>query len=137
MKPRPSTQAEQALSERERRFVENYMSTANATRAARAAGYSPKTARGQGSRLLTKVNIRRAIDERTRRDPVVATRERRQRFWTSIMDDPTASMRDRLRASELLARASGDFLDRLDVTTGGQPLRIEVVTGVPERRRAH
>jgi phage terminase small subunit len=46
------------------RFVAAYLGPAqqNASRAAKLAGYSKKTARFQGSRLLTRVNIQLEID---------------------------------------------------------------------------
>lgn len=54
------------LSERERRFVEAYMGEAagNATKAAELAGYSARTARQIGSRLLSKVDIQQVIYQR-------------------------------------------------------------------------
>jgi phage terminase small subunit len=45
-------------------FVEQYLKTWNAAEAAREAGYSEKTARQQGSRLLTNVDIQAAIESR-------------------------------------------------------------------------
>lgn len=41
-----------ALTPRRRRFVAEYLVDLNATQAARRAGYAPRSARGQGSRLL-------------------------------------------------------------------------------------
>lgn len=47
-------------------FVDAYLANGgNATQAAITAGYSPKTAKAQGSRLLTNVDIREAIAKRT------------------------------------------------------------------------
>ncbi|MFM0151431.1 terminase small subunit [Paraburkholderia sediminicola] len=43
------------------RFVDEYLIDLNATRAAEAAGYSKRTARQQGARLLTNVDIASAI----------------------------------------------------------------------------
>lgn len=45
------------------RFVEEYLIDLNATQAAIRAGYSPKTAKEQASRLLSNVNISAAIDK--------------------------------------------------------------------------
>src|SRR5690349_10235637 len=44
------------------RFVEEYMVDRNATQAAIRAGYSPRTARAQGSRLLTNADISAAVE---------------------------------------------------------------------------
>ena len=49
--------------ERQIKFVEEYIKSLNATDAAIKAGYSEKTARSQGSRLLTYVDIQKAIQQ--------------------------------------------------------------------------
>jgi len=49
------------LSEKQRRFVAEYLIDLNATQAAIRAGYSAKTANREGSRLLSKVDIANAI----------------------------------------------------------------------------
>lgn len=50
--------------QRRTRFIKEYLKDQNATRAAIAAGYSAKTAKAQGSRLLTKVDIRSQIEQK-------------------------------------------------------------------------
>ena len=45
------------------RFVDEYLLDLNATQAAIRAGYSPKTARAQGARLLTRVDVQARIAE--------------------------------------------------------------------------
>lgn len=45
-------------------FVDEYLRTWNATRAAKAAGYSEKTARSMGSENLTKPDIKALIEKR-------------------------------------------------------------------------
>ena len=52
-----------ALKGKQARFVEEYLVDLNATQAAIRAGYSPKTARSQGNRLLTHVDIQAALSE--------------------------------------------------------------------------
>lgn len=105
-----------SLTERERRFVEAYMGEAagNATKAAMLAGYSRKTARQIGARLLTKVDIKSAIDARAECDPAVSNRTDRQRFFTHVMRDPSVAMKDRLKAAELLAKSQGDFVKKIE-----------------------
>jgi phage terminase small subunit len=49
------------LSHKQSRFVAEYLVDGNATQAATRAGYSAKTAKSQGQRLLTKVDIAQAI----------------------------------------------------------------------------
>lgn len=50
-----------SLSPRQQRFVEEYLIDLNATQAAIRAGYSPRTANQQGSRLLANVKVQAAI----------------------------------------------------------------------------
>ena len=52
------------LTEKQQRFVEEYLIDLNATQAAIRAGYSAKTADQQGSRLLANVKVQQAIAER-------------------------------------------------------------------------
>jgi phage terminase small subunit len=63
------------LDPRQQAFVDLFLELGNATRAAERAGYSAKTARAQGSRLLTNVDIQAAIAERRR--PIVVERAER------------------------------------------------------------
>jgi phage terminase small subunit len=50
------------LTTKQAAFVREYLVDKNATQAAIRAGYSAKTARSQGERLLTNADIRRAVD---------------------------------------------------------------------------
>ena len=52
-----------ALNEKQRRFVIEYLIDLNATQAAIRAGYSEKTAKVQGSRLLTNADVAQAVFE--------------------------------------------------------------------------
>ena len=51
------------LTEKQQRFVDEYLIDLNATQAAIRAGYSAKTADAQGSRMLTNVKVQQAISE--------------------------------------------------------------------------
>lgn len=54
-----------ALSAKQRAFVDEYLKCRNAAEAARRAGYSGHTARQQGQRLLTNVDVSQEIERRT------------------------------------------------------------------------
>ena len=64
------------LTPKRARFVDEFLLDLNATQAAKRAGYSKKTARSQGQRLLTNVDIAAAIktkrDERSKRTGITA-----------------------------------------------------------------
>lgn len=51
------------LTDRQARFVDEYLIDLNGRQAAIRAGYSEKTAQEQASRLLSKVNVQQAIAE--------------------------------------------------------------------------
>ncbi len=66
------------LSEKQKRFVQEYLVDLNATAAAKRAGYSPKTASEQGARLLANVKvqeeIQKAIEKRQNRVEITQDR---------------------------------------------------------------
>lgn len=64
MPDRKTTDPYRALPLRRRRFVDEYLVDLNATQAAIRAGYSERTARSQGQRLLTNVDIQAALTKR-------------------------------------------------------------------------
>ncbi|MBX0319764.1 terminase small subunit [Shouchella clausii] len=51
------------LNQKQELFVQEYLQCFNATKAAIAAGYSEKTARSQGQRLLTNVDVKKKIND--------------------------------------------------------------------------
>jgi len=113
---------ERRLSAKQKRFIEAYCG--NATDAARLAGYKGNavTLGAVGDENLKKPRIAAAIKVRedNRLLKTIANREERQQFWTSVLrdeitDDPQ-NMKDRLKASELLGKSEGDFLDRTQIS---------------------
>ncbi|WP_422139941.1 terminase small subunit [Endozoicomonas sp. ALC020] len=66
------------------RFLAEYLIDQNATRAAIAAGYSPKTARSQGSRLLTNADIQIALREQQEQlstELKITAADKRRKLW--------------------------------------------------------
>ena len=110
-------EAKKHLSQKQIRFVQEYMKTNNITQSAIKAGYSPKTAAVQGSRLLTTIKIATyvdAINERMESDKIADIQEVME-YLTSVMRgekkdqfDLDASLSERTKAPSELAR-------RLDV----------------------
>lgn len=114
-----------ALTAKQRAFVAAY--TGNGTEAARKAGYTgdAATLAVTASDLLRVPNVAEALQARetTRTSKLIATREERQSFWTSVLNDEGTSMSDRLRASELLGKSEADFVER-QRHEGGVSIRI-------------
>ena len=76
------------LTARQQRFVEEFLVDANASQAAIRAGYSRKTAKQQGSRLLTNVDVQSALSEamKQRSDRVQADADRVLRELTELLE---------------------------------------------------
>lgn len=75
------------MNQRQRAFCEAYLLSGNATEAAIKAGYSPKSARSIGQRLLTYVDIREYLAQRNAQIIAenTATLEEIYSFWTVTM----------------------------------------------------
>ncbi len=121
--------------------MEAFAASGNATGAARAAGY--RHPEQQGCRLLRNVQVARALRDLADRErsAAVIDREQRQAWWSAIVrgevagpDGEPPSIAERLRASELLGKAQGDFLERREEThhVGG---RLKIVQ-VPPKEEA-
>ena len=102
------------MKQRQIAFCEAYIACGNATEAAIKAGYSPRTARSQGHRLLTNADIQRFIATRNEelKSARIADVSEVRTFWTQTMRENTVLMRDRLKASELLGKSVGAFEDK-------------------------
>ena len=128
--------AKKNLTQRQIRFVQDFMKSNNVTQAAIRSGYSKKTASVQGSRLLTNVKVAEyvdAINERLESDKIADIQEVME-YLTSVMRgdakdqfDLDASLSERTRAASELAK-------RLDVRA--KTLNIEgsvnIIDNIPE-----
>ena len=108
------------LTPKQQAFADYYLQTGNAAESYKKAYPSCKkddTARANASRLLTNANVVTYIEEKQkdidskRTADMVEVRE----FWANAMRNSENSMKDRLKASELIARTSGAFLEKVDV----------------------
>lgn len=75
------------LTEKQRRFVDYYVETGNASEAARRAGYAEKAAYRTGSENLRKPQVKAAIDARLKEleDKRIATADEVLQFLTSTL----------------------------------------------------
>ena len=92
----------------------------NATEACRKAGYkgSNHTLEQVAYENLRKPEIVSAIESRERlsKEKAIMDRESRQELWTMIALDKEERTDTRLRASELLGKSEGDFIDRHELS---------------------
>lgn len=135
------------MTDKQKRFADEYLIDCNATRAYKAAYPSTKkdvTARVNGSKLLTNANIKAYIDEQLEKihDEKTADAKEVMEYLTSVMrgehsdevlrmdgdsvqvkDSLIAATKDRLKAAELLGKRYGLFTDKLNVS-GEAPVII-------------
>lgn len=123
----------QRLTDRQRRFVEEYLVDCNAAAAAVRAGYSEKSARYVGARLRGLAHVRRAIEaamaERSRRVGIT-----QDRVVLELARLAFADMRDfvawgeggvRLRPSEALTEDQAACVSEI-VETPGKGVRVKL-----------
>ena len=116
---------EDRLSQRQQRFVDYY--EGNSREAARKAGY--KSPRRRGYELMQMPKVQETIKQRENKErrPHIADRKRRQEFWTQVMENEDEDMRNRLKASENLAKSEADFVERREHTgKDGGPLDASI-----------
>lgn len=102
------------LSKRQQAFVESYAKGNTVKQAAIDAGYSAQYADKCGPAILGSARIRAALADlnaKTNR-PSIATIIERREWWTKVMRDGETTLKERLRASELLGKSFGDFIER-------------------------
>ncbi|MBR1647089.1 MAG: terminase small subunit [Selenomonadaceae bacterium] len=132
------------LSERQKRFVDYFVQTGNAAKAARLAGYSEKSARETGKEQLQKPYVRKAVDEKLAELSNERTAKAQEilEYLTSVMrGEQTDEMamnvglgggvtrvekvriavgaKERLKAAEMLAKVHGLFITRQELEISG------------------
>lgn len=124
------------LNQRQKKFCDEYLIDCNATQAAIRAGYSPKTAKQIGQRMLTNVDLKDYIDVQLERihNEKTADAQEVMEYLTSVMrgehteqvlklagdgvqtvTDIDVSAKERLKAAELIGKRYGLFTDKVDV----------------------
>jgi phage terminase small subunit len=103
---------------RQQAFATQYLQDSNATQAAIRAGYSKKTAKSQGARLLTHVDVAAFI--KSQQTKTAEAVELSQKYvldgLMGIADDEDSAVSSRVRAYELLGKHQGMFSDKLEVS---------------------
>ena len=110
------------LNIKQMRFANFYIETGNATASYLSAGYEAEgnAAEVNASRLLRNAKVQEYIKERNAQLDVelIADITETKRFWTEIMRDENADMKDRLRASEYIAKTNGAFVEKKELKGG-------------------
>lgn len=113
---------EKDLTEKQKRFIDYYIETANATEAAIRAGYSKKTAKQIGSENLAKLDyfIKSKLEAKDRER--IASQDEVLEFLTRVIRNEEldqfgldASLKDRLESAKLLGQRYGTFTQKVEV----------------------
>ncbi|MBB6672615.1 terminase small subunit [Cohnella nanjingensis] len=108
-----------ALTAKQQRFVEEYLIDLNATQAAIRAGYSENTAQEQGSRLLSNVMVKEAIENRQEKiqEKTQVTQEWViQQYMDIIKNCKEVEPNTAKGALDSVAKHLGMFKDKLEIT---------------------
>ena len=113
------------LTEKQKRFADYYIESGNAERSAIKVGYSEKYARGNAHKLVANSGIKEYIEERNKllEDERIADMKEVKEFWTNTMRSDEAERKDRLKASEMIAKTNAAFVDKVE-HSGEQELNI-------------
>lgn len=124
------------LTARQRKFCDEYLISGNATDAAIKAGYSPKTAKSIGQRLLTFVDLKQYIDAELEKlhSAKIADAQEVLEYLTAVMRgqhteqvlklvgdgiqtvaDIDVSAKERIKAAELIGKRYALFSDKMDL----------------------
>ena len=139
------------MSEKQKRFVDFYIQTGNATQAARLAGYEEKSARQVGSRLLQNSSVKNAIDERLQEldSQRLAKDKEILEFLTAVMRGEVSEVvvvqvaeliekpfsgKERLKAAEILAKVHGLFKEKTEPKADAAQILIDTLSSVWSRR---
>ena len=123
------------LTEKQKRFIDYYIQTGNATESAILAGYSENSAKQIGSGNLTKLDtyIKERLDKKE--DERIATADEVLRYLTAVLRGEEkdqfgfdASLKDRNKAAELLGKRYMLFTDKVEQTNKGE---INVLFNIP------
>lgn len=128
-----------ALTDKMKRFCDEYLIDLNATQAAIRAGYSKKTARAIGQENLTKLEVQECIRKRMeeKEKKLIATQDEVLKYLTAVLRGETQSEivviesygktseavkmqkapdeKERLKAAELLGKRYSLFKDKINI----------------------
>lgn len=137
------------MTAKQKRFCEEYLVDCNATQAAIRTGYSKKTARAVGQRLLTNVDIKKYIDEQLKqiKNEKIADAQEVLEYLTSVMRgeqkeqialltgegvqdlvQKDVSAKDRLKAAELIGKRYALFTEKVELQ--GETT-VQIVDDIP------
>lgn len=125
------------LTEKQKRFIDYYIQTGNATEACRLAGYRGKNHDVLGAENMVKLREYINVKMQKKDHKRIASQDEVLEFLTKTMRNAEkdafgmdASLQDRIKCAELLGKRYGAFVDKKDITSSG--ITIKLVDDVHE-----
>ncbi|MCX4276090.1 MAG: terminase small subunit [Candidatus Gastranaerophilales bacterium] len=138
------------MTTKQKRFCQEYLIDLNATQAAIRAGYSEKSAYSVGQRILKNVEVKKYIVEQMERlkNEKISSAQEVLEYLTSVMrgeqkeqvplmyydkqilEEKSASIKDRLKAAELLGKRYALFTEKLEVEGA---TAVQIVDNIPSQ----
>lgn len=107
------------LTPKQEHWIDEYIKCNNLTDATIKAGYTCKNPRLMGYQNSIKfksiIEQRRAELSKEIKDNTIAELEDIYKFWTETINNEDAKMQDRIKASELLAKSKGAFIEKREI----------------------
>ena len=130
MEDKEIKQEYEKLTEKQKRFIDYYIQTGNASKSSEMAGYKGKNLNTIGAQNLAKlskfINIKLQEKDKER----IASQDEVLEYLTKVMRGQEkdqfgldASLQDRTKCAELLGKRYGTFKEKVDVT-GSIPVVI-------------
>lgn len=103
------------LTPKQKKFADFYLQSGNATESYIQAGYSGnrESANVNASKLIRNYRVKKYLEDFNKKEEeknIIKIQEIRE-FWTSIIRDKDKDMNFRIKASELMAKSFGVFLE--------------------------
>jgi|LGOV01.1.fsa_nt_gb phage terminase small subunit len=107
------------MNERQTKFCQFYAKSGNATQAYREAGYkskNPKADEANASRLIRNDKVALYLKELSQKSEskAIASIQEIKEFWTKVLQSDEEEMPHRLKASELMVKVEGGFIDKVE-----------------------
>ena len=125
------------LTEKQRRFIDYYIETGNATKAAGMAGYKGKNLDNVGSENLGKLGKYIKIKLAEKDNERIASQNEVLEYLTRVMRNEEkdafgldASLQERTKCAELLGKRYALFTDKKELSGGG--IKVTIVDDVNE-----
>ena len=124
------------LTEKQKRFIDYYIETGNASEACKLAGYKGKNLNNMGSENLAKLGKFIKVKLEEKENQRIASQDEVLEYLTKVMRGEEkdqfgldASLQDRTKCAELLGKRYGTFVDKKEVSGD---YTVEIVDDVNE-----